>query len=478
MNTTSRTVSTIIGAVVLVAGSIAIGSGPVAHAAGGTITGVVRDALGEPIPNATVRAMADEIGFKPRVTVTADANGAFIISDLVPEVYRIGAVATGFAARYADAVAFEGATPFAVTSAEMFASDITLYAPTASISGRVLDDHGDPVAGATVNVGTTSWPRGMAPSATFSHFGRAVQTGADGRYTATGLAPGAYAMRATPPSSTLIGGWYPSLEPPGTTFAVAEGATVSGIDLTLVHSGSVTGRITDSLGSPVQGANVLIQGWDVPHQTLSAADGTFTIAGVEPGARYMLAQVPQGTSMTTYYGGTTYGPEATTFVVPAGGTIAGIDIQLIQGVAVLVHVFDASGQAPAFRNVRGCQAPGTPRLTPNLPSPSLDCSITRPAGEVVSQAGNGDVTMKFVPGDYHVAAILADYSITGTGSLRVALGDSPICTLRVNGLSSCSPTIPPAVTPPVGPPAVITRIGTDLDALTPYAPAKRVALDG
>ena len=478
VNTISRTVRAIVGAVVLVSGSIAIGSGSVAHAAGGTISGVVRDAQGDPIPNATVRAMADEIGYKPRITVTADANGAFIISDLVPEVYRIGAVATGFAAGYANAPTFIAATPFAVTSAQTFASDITLYEPTATISGRVLDDHGDPVMGATVNVGTSTWPMGMAPFATYTHFGRAVQTGPDGRYTATGLAPGAFMMNATPSSPTLIGGWYPSLEPPITTFAVTEGATVSGIDLTMVHSGTVTGRITDASGAPVQGANVLTQAWDGPHQTLSAADGTYTITGVEPGLRFLLAQVLQGASMTTYYGGTTFGPEATTLAVPAGGTIAGIDIQLVEGVAVLVHVSDAGGQAPASRNVRGCRAPGTPFLPPNIPSPWLDCSNSRPAGELVSYASNGDVTMKFAPGDYQVAAVLGDYSVTGTGSLRVARGDSPVCTLRVTGPSSCSPTIPLVVTPPVVPPAVITEVSTDLAASSPYARAERVDFNG
>jgi hypothetical protein len=228
---------------------------------------------------------------------------------------------------------------------------------------------------------------------------------------------------------------------------------------------------------------VLIPGWGFPHQTLSAADGTFTITGVEPGPQVMMAQTLGGLSMTTYYGGTTYGPDAASFVVPAGGTLAGIDIQLIEGVEVLVHVADATGQAPSFRNVRGCQAPGTPVLTPGIPSPWLDCTNLRPAGELVSLESNGDVVMKFAPGDYHLGAIFADYSFTGTASLRVGLGDSPVCTLRATGVSSCSPSIPvvapPIVEPPVvESPGVITAIGTDLASSTPYAPAKRVAVSG
>jgi hypothetical protein len=483
MRCTTTSLRLLVGAAIALA-VLPSGSTPIVHAAGGTITGVVRDSQGAPIPNATVRAMVDTIGFMPRVTVTADANGAFTITGLTPAVYRLGAVATGFAARYANADDWAHATAYSITGATTLSGDITLFHPTATVSGRIVDDHGDPVVGATVGVGL-DWPMGMSPLATYDHFGRQVVTGADGSYSVSGLTSGAMRMNVTSPSPTLIGGFYSTLRGPGTPFQVAEGATVTGIDLTLPHSGTVTGRITDSSGAPVAGANVLVGGWDTPHQTVSASDGTYTITGVEPGPQWLLAQLYPSPYLTTYYGQTTYGPEAVEFTVTSSGTTSGIDVELITGIDVVVHLPDAPLPTSSFRYVRGCRAPGTPIPAPQAPNPQLDCSNTRPAGEQSAPDSNGDVVVRFPVGDYQLQAIFVDHSSTGTASLRVTAGSAPVCTLRISGASSCTPSIPaPPVTPPPsgdppsGAPATITEIGLELTSTTPYRAAARLGVAG
>ncbi|MCU1359850.1 MAG: carboxypeptidase regulatory-like protein [Ilumatobacteraceae bacterium] len=455
MQRTSKTISAIVGAVMLVAIALPIGTGSIAHAAGGTITGVVRNAQGTPIPSATVRAMRDEAGFvAPPVTVTADANGAFSITGLAPADYRIGAAAAGYAARYANADTWALATTFTVTGLSNLTSDITLFQPTATISGRIIDDLGAPVVGATVNINSPAWPMGMYPIGIYDPFGRVVTTDAGGHYSATGFAQGSYNMSVTSPTTSLIGGVYPTLKQPGSSFAVGVGATVTGIDLTLLHAGTVKGRITSPAGAPVSGANVLIEGWGSPHQTSSAADGTYTITGVEPGPQIMLAQVAELPYMTTLYGNVLTGPEATPINVPVGGTISGMNIHLIQGVDVQMHVLDINGQAATYGQtygeIRGCRMPDSLVRIPEAPSPLLDCQHSIGAGETYSTAPNGDALVRFPVGDYNVATIMFDYGVTSTATLRVVLGDAPTCTLRRTGTSHCSSS------PPVDPPPVVT----------------------
>ena len=65
-----------------------------AQPAQGTVTGVVRDVSGAPLPGVTVRVIAEATG-----TLTAaatDADGRFSTPPLTPGAYRVEAVLEGF----------------------------------------------------------------------------------------------------------------------------------------------------------------------------------------------------------------------------------------------------------------------------------------------------------------------------------------------------------------------------------------------
>jgi protocatechuate 3,4-dioxygenase beta subunit len=125
-----------------------------------------------------------------------DAAGAFQFTDLAPGEYMLAAGKAGFVSQDEEAVGL------AVTLTESREKVAIRLVPLASIRGKVADDSGDAVEGATV----IAMASGVRQGRRGTQLIQAVQTNDRGEYRIGSLRPGKYLIRADNP--TARGGYY------------------------------------------------------------------------------------------------------------------------------------------------------------------------------------------------------------------------------------------------------------------------------
>jgi len=162
-------------------------------------------------------------------------------------------------------------------------------AAAATLAGRVHDEQGLPLAGATLTV-VASGAR-ASPSA---GQGR-VRSDADGRFRSGALAAGSYRVQAS------LERYLPSEE---LEVALAEGEQRSDLDLLLRRGATLVGQVFDVRGAPAGGRTVALAGlrsdadlaaarsgvteepdWSDARRTVSDQDGSFRFEGLPAGSR-------------------------------------------------------------------------------------------------------------------------------------------------------------------------------------------------
>ncbi|MCX6767915.1 MAG: carboxypeptidase regulatory-like domain-containing protein [Candidatus Micrarchaeota archaeon] len=158
---------------------------------------------------------------------------------------------------------------------------ITVIAVPGNLSGTVVDAHGAPLAGANVSVdGTGYW----------------AQSDGSGSYVVPGIPPGSYNVTAS------LASYYPA----GASVLINTSA-VTGRNFTLtVIPGTLMGAVTDSLGSPLNGANVSVEG--TAYWALTNSSGAYEMTVADPGTCNVTA------SLAGYY------PQAVGISIPANAT--------------------------------------------------------------------------------------------------------------------------------------------------------------
>ncbi len=236
------------------------------------VRGRVVDEKGGPVPHAAVSGVwtVRRTGSIASQTVSAeaDARGEFVLGSLAPNVPVSVAAKSGWVA-VSDAV---------VVPRPGEGEPITIRLhnrPTLALSGRVLGPDGRPLADAQIQVAIQ--PPGQPPHSgskiTFSGSGE-VRTGPDGRYRTPSELPVKHEYRVTAEA--------PGYEPSTSQWIVDQEGAVP--DLTLGKSiamRAAVGRVVDSAGKPVVGAEVFQSG-DGPRKThgTTDADGRFRVKQV------------------------------------------------------------------------------------------------------------------------------------------------------------------------------------------------------
>ncbi|HEX2737035.1 MAG TPA: carboxypeptidase regulatory-like domain-containing protein, partial [Acidimicrobiia bacterium] len=242
----------------------------------GSISGRVVGANGDPIADATVQL--PNAWFTVSVpSATTASDGTFTLSTVPPvNNLQYDVTATGYSGHR---FTIDSVTPDGTDQV----GDLTLHA-LGSVTGRVVDGSGNPV-------------EGMAITANPS--GHEATSSADGTFTIDQLDAGAGEYSFADNSN---GDYAPAIHE-HVTVSEGPGATEIG-DLTVHRYGSVTGRVVDSVGNPVAGLTVQLDG---ANDTTTGSDGTYTFSRVIPGGRHV-----------DVLGSSNYGPAGSDLTVADG----------------------------------------------------------------------------------------------------------------------------------------------------------------
>lgn len=227
-----------------------------------------------------------------------------------------------------------------------------------TITGRVTLD-GKPAPGVTVMAVPLASNKNADGSLNSSASLRA-STDSDGRYRLEGVPAGKY--KVAPFAPDVVG----SAEDTSEEATVAEGATAEPVDFSLLRSGVITGRVTDSEGRPVICAEIrlelsgkLVQPASNLRMFFTDDRGIYRIFGLRPGP-YLVQTgtefddyfhpIPRRTGKVwTYYPGVTDQAKAKYVEVTAGLEATGVDIMFGPPDKVFAasgRVIDAETRAP------------------------------------------------------------------------------------------------------------------------------------
>jgi hypothetical protein len=224
-------------------------------------------------------------------------------------------------------------------------------------------------------------------------------------------------------------------------------AQPSPVDVVVIQSATITGRVLDSRGRPVSGANVRAfrptydEGrvvWETVANSQPTDDvGEYRIPWLPPGDYYLAAQVAN--SVRTFYPGTTQAAEARKLTVDSGET-RGIDINVqsgpnafakISGFAINPNSATADRSFPSFV------------LIPRDFSPLSNEVVTFPNLISADQRQNGEFELRNVPPgiyDLFPTTVVAGF-VAGRTFVNVRNSDAEGVRVNVNSAVNLPGTV-------------------------------------
>ena len=275
-----------------------------------SVAGVVISTAGDPVRKAAVILRAkDENGTS--YTADSDANGRFVVYDVQPGAYAVSADRQGF---MSDTDGAPGAPPPSLkVEAGQSVTDVKIkLVPLGVITGRVVDDEGDPVRGAQVQAMAYTYQAGKRQLRSVDQ----ISANDKGEFRLFGLRPGTIYLRASGrnagrqyfTSGPAFGGTQPSgsFTPtyfPSTTEAahaapieLTAGAQLRGFDIRLRREMrySVRGKLP---GLTHLGARSMLQivprggRDDTPSFSVRQENDTFEFTDILPGSYIILSTI-------------------------------------------------------------------------------------------------------------------------------------------------------------------------------------------
>jgi hypothetical protein len=270
-------------------------------------TAVLRGRLvtteGRGLAHAVVRLISATDAMQSRADRT-DESGQFEFGDLAAGPYTIVGSKTGFApapsdgAPSVDRPLVGGGRAIRLSDGETLDRVEIKLAPWGSIAGHVLDEYGDPVEGARVQLLAIRYEGGrrrLVPAA-----GVAAPTDDLGRYRVFAVAPGRYVVSATAAavlSAELPGyarSYYPGTSDPVAaqfvSIGLSQNATALDFPLARVKTVRVAGTLLNAAGEPTTGGGLNLvpssRSSSVANVAIGARisnDGAFEFPNVAPG---------------------------------------------------------------------------------------------------------------------------------------------------------------------------------------------------
>lgn len=269
------------------------------------VRGYVTDADdGEPLRRALVSIASREGG--QAITSATDEQGRYEFTGLSAGRYRLSASKNGYLGlSYGQRRSYEGGRLFDVRAGEVVRRDLSLPRG-AVVTGRIVDEYGDPVPNVVVFATRDSILTGQKANATQ----RLSDTTDDlGEYRLYGVPPGSYYILAVagPDARSLSDDdnrlTYPATYYPGATKAfegrplsITTGQNLTGIDIALMPTSAarILGTVVNLDGRPMESGIVSAFWTDVPfvHSTDGpiGPNGSFALDRLPPGGYFLRIQ--------------------------------------------------------------------------------------------------------------------------------------------------------------------------------------------
>jgi len=291
--------------------------------AAGHLTGEVQQG-GEPVAGAEV-TIQDARGPDHAVRVRTDETGRFAAEGLQFGRVRVEARTPDGLRADAGANVVEGDTP----------THVVISIGSATVRGRAVDENGEPVSGAWINVELVDtedqgWRQVKANG----------NTDSNGVFEARGLEPGRYRMRLNTPAFAQ----YLSK-----AVDVAAGGTADIGNMPMSRGVQISGQVKDDAGRPLEKVTVALEDMNGRPVFLfsiatTGSDGRYTLRGVEAG-RYTLRFECAGHGPQKQAADCTAGNVEKDGVLTRGGSVqVAVEDEAGRPLAgVRVRLFDASG---------------------------------------------------------------------------------------------------------------------------------------
>jgi Carboxypeptidase regulatory-like domain len=291
-------------------------------------------------------ALRQRDGTRPlaRQTVSdADGNYQFVFRSDIAGAFAVSAFRTGYLpAAYGQRAPADPAEEITVATGQTYPNiDVTMN-PPGVVSGRIFDENGDAVEGASVRAMRLVFSDGRRR---LTQAGRPAQLTDDlGQYRISGLPPGRYMVGAmvgqilmTESSADLPG--YADTYYPGTPSAVegqfvtvGRSQDVAGVDFSLARARTarVAGQALEASGDPITGGLALYpsrRSGSLADLQLGARidrDGRFEFLNVPPGDYVLQASRHRN-------GNWNEGESTSMFVTVDGADVTGLDVRTTQG---------------------------------------------------------------------------------------------------------------------------------------------------
>jgi protocatechuate 3,4-dioxygenase beta subunit len=264
---------------------------------------------GQPLRRARVQVFAPEL--RESHVATTDEQGRYELKELPAGRYSLNASKGSYVnLAYGQTRPFEGGKPLEILDGQKVEKVDFSLPRGAIITGRVVDEYGEPVADTQV-MPMRSMNQGGRRRMVMS--GRPSMTNDIGEFRIFGLPPGQYVISATLRSNMMMGaesndrsGYAPTYFPGTTNAAEAQrlnvgvGQTLTDVNIALLptRTARVTGTAVDSQGRPLANGMVMVIQRDGGMGFMGSGggpvrpDGTFTINGLAPGEYTLQANLP------------------------------------------------------------------------------------------------------------------------------------------------------------------------------------------
>ncbi|MEO7134724.1 MAG: carboxypeptidase-like regulatory domain-containing protein [Vicinamibacterales bacterium] len=279
---------------------------------------VMASGTGTPVRRAQVRAMSME-GRGGGVTST-DNEGRYEIKELTAGRYTVTTMKGGYAnASYGQKRPGEPGTPIDLGDGQTAEKVNFVLSRGSVIAGRLIDDGGEPVSGATVSAMRFAFVSGSRRLVPGGGEGGQDRTDDQGNFRLFGLPPGEYYVSASNHSNNMMMPGMNNTEAdgfattyyPGTaniseaariTVKASQEMTGANFAMLVARMARIKGRVLNSRGEPMTGGMLMLTAADPMigmnfgmnmTNAMVGGDGTFQFANIAPG-RYNLNVRPNG----------------------------------------------------------------------------------------------------------------------------------------------------------------------------------------